>query len=1101
MSKQKSLKFNCAIHTYGASAGDVHNQLEDLSDLLSDFEYTLLDDKGTNTYKYKIELVLANNKLFRQIRDVFLLHNDSVDPNGGKSNALPSFPKLMIQWGYEDAMSKIHIAQISDFKYKFKDNKEKVVQIECVDLPSFASQFMTHDTQVIEPFPESSIVLYGDPKLSDDWEVVKDPMAGEDFRAYGESREEVISAADEFGPATYAKQVKFFETIPEPYVKTGTVLKKLNFSELFVQIFRGVAELGNDIAPVFPDFNDKDTRERLSAIHSAYMEEYRKMFTRTWMDVNKAREAVKDINDKDLQTSLMGTFQPGVDNKNWFSDDGTLVFDRDMVYGIAAYTLREMLSKYFGVRTVLNAAQSRYEKLIYYTSEIAKQDYGVHGNLKEGTAELPITKAEVLKFSEPATQDVTVTNLDDIVEEKKVHLTTSTPSTDGMLEDLRVDGEMRTDAKTNNAQKFEKIKDKIMAVSDSEQFPGNLTREYIHSLESAESMNFDISKFSNRRDIEGRRTTESEDFKIRSKHWSKFENLPVVDSLYFVAYELDGVFTSHDTPGASPTTFEVTGLDGISMVVTPETNYYDPESIEIGKISELIQKLDTVELIGQEPANPIASENTKAETQATVDLGTAGGDSHISFNSLKPYQKLLVRYSNIKIFVDSKKGSNLFNELQAIKDRHNKYFANPKDHFDFRMYNYRTTDYLSNLKFKKSTLNNIDFPEVIGTFTDNSEVKPSCWVLELDLTKSVRLHTLPDVSSFQLRSIDDQVTAQSTGGERAAERAELETHNTITFTYGKSDPLSSSSLDSVVKFFEFNGDLRVLANMLPNVQGAQDIQSLAKTATSENLRNELIPVLISITEASEDSETVISYRKYITDRYSEDTAERIFAQLNKIYELLAPIDHDSLSIRRPVELDEQWFNDMELLEDNLTAMNTSTRTSEEVQQHESFITLISLLANRMVFANLFSQVDYQEDEIATQVTDPDKEVGTEGARPKPKVRQYQVKNTNIFDEFEARSVGQNQSNAQRAVISEYVNQYNTAWEIKIKTLGIPELDGIEEIVKPRNIKLDIRDMSREVINDHASVHWLSGNYKILGLKHNLNPKGYTSEFTLLKRLI
>ena len=50
------------------------------------------------------------------------------------------------------------------------------------------------------------------------------------------------------------------------------------------------------------------------------------------------------------------------------------------------------------------------------------------------------------------------------------------------------------------------------------------------------------------------------------------------------------------------------------------------------------------------------------------------------------------------------------------------------------------------------------------------------------------------------------------------------------------------------------------------------------------------------------------------------------------------------------------------------------------------------------------------------------------------------------------------------------------------------------------LNLQIKDLSREYRNRTSAPHFLEGGYRILGIKHNLNTKGYTSEFTLLKEI-
>ena len=62
------------------------------------------------------------------------------------------------------------------------------------------------------------------------------------------------------------------------------------------------------------------------------------------------------------------------------------------------------------------------------------------------------------------------------------------------------------------------------------------------------------------------------------------------------------------------------------------------------------------------------------------------------------------------------------------------------------------------------------------------------------------------------------------------------------------------------------------------------------------------------------------------------------------------------------------------------------------------------------------------------------------------------------------------------------------------------MDTVNDIFGKRIVELRVKDLSREYQLMRNATHWLTGDYQIIGLKHNLNTKGYTSEFTLLKML-
>jgi len=114
-----------------------------LQDQLHDFSYTVLSDgNGNDSYKFKIELINYNDTSRNALTNAFStsLHDDNASIVG-KQDMLKAFPKLLIQWGYPDALSKIHVAQLSDIKYKFGRSKEKILIIEAVNAGDWADEF------------------------------------------------------------------------------------------------------------------------------------------------------------------------------------------------------------------------------------------------------------------------------------------------------------------------------------------------------------------------------------------------------------------------------------------------------------------------------------------------------------------------------------------------------------------------------------------------------------------------------------------------------------------------------------------------------------------------------------------------------------------------------------------------------------------------------------------------------------------------------------------------------------------------------------------------------------------------------------------------
>jgi len=84
-----------------------------------------------------------------------------------------------------------------------------------------------------------------------------------------------------------------------------------------------------------------------------------------------------------------------------------------------------------------------------------------------------------------------------------------------------------------------------------------------------------------------------------------------------------------------------------------------------------------------------------------------------------------------------------------------------------------------------------------------------------------------------------------------------------------------------------------------------------------------------------------------------------------------------------------------------------------------------------------------------------------------------------------------------------------ASQIRVKTLGIPEMDSVFEITK-RSVFLSVNDIGRKRLKDselrtnqvedsYDYKHWLSGQYRPIGITHKISPtEGYTTELKMYR---
>jgi len=61
------------------------------------------------------------------------------------------------------------------------------------------------------------------------------------------------------------------------------------------------------------------------------------------------------------------------------------------------------------------------------------------------------------------------------------------------------------------------------------------------------------------------------------------------------------------------------------------------------------------------------------------------------------------------------------------------------------------------------------------------------------------------------------------------------------------------------------------------------------------------------------------------------------------------------------------------------------------------------------------------------------------------------------------------------------------------------MDTLQEVNRSRSILFDVHDLSKERITGKREIHWLSGVYIPIALKHTASPsEGYLTELKLLR---
>ena len=108
---------------------------------------------------------------------------------------------------------------------------------------------------------------------------------------------------------------------------------------------------------------------------------------------------------------------------------------------------------------------------------------------------------------------------------------------------------------------------------------------------------------------------------------------------------------------------------------------------------------------------------------------------------------------------------------------------------------------------------------------------------------------------------------------------------------------------------------------------------------------------------------------------------------------------------------------------------------------------------------------------------------------------YILTDGNMFDKY--LGLGKGKSSILTYLMTrQFLSQF---WaQVRVKILGIPEMDKITE-VHARKILFLVRDISRERFSNHKVLHWISGAYQVIGVKHTINPeKAYTTELLIYR---
>ena len=284
--------------------------------------------------------------------------------------------------------------------------------------------------------------------------------------------------------------------------------------------------------------------------------------------------------------------------------------------------------------------------------------------------------------------------------------------------------------------------------------------------------------------------------------------------------------------------------------------------------------------------------------------------------------------------------------------------------------------------------------------------------------------------------------------------------NTSRLTYGGDD--------STVRFFDFTSDLAYMSQSLQGIVSILNMGNNAEFLTHERIERSLFYFVEKLSDSDKiikDSELKKKFRSAVAQQK------------------------------------ERGLTAIELTEDKLAFLKglQSTIRSKEMkkifgeanaQDTESFKAFILMLQRKASLSELF-ELKGGKNSSSYQVIfgDEEKTFDTNSNIA------YTLKKNNIFSQYSKE--GFSQGKLIKAFSSDYLRGFPT--QVRVKSLGIPELDTVMDVSNLRSIALDVHDLSKERITGVRNIHWISGTYTPFEIKHTVSPsEGYLTEISLLR---
>mgnify|MGYP003626685691 FL=1 len=471
--------------------------------------------------------------------------------------------------------------------------------------------------------------------------------------------------------------------------------------------------------------------------------------------------------------------------------------------------------------------------------------------------------------------------------------------------------------------------------------------------------------------------------------------------------------------------------DGFEKVIYQVPNF----APQTGVLKDLILEFNSK--IAREIAeNEALAEVEKAAAEEQARMVTPESDG-IKISEMSDNEKLNAFNRNIRFTTTSEEGTSVFETVAAIIKGYNQIFTNGDSNLDMEI------AYLGHTSAG-------DFNTVLL----EHEGQPLQTRL-IDIVIGLK----PDVRKYEedLYGDDGPYSREILSSPLTKEEND---HSIIYIDYGRHS--------SVTKFFDYTGDIRWLRNISSSLATNHHIGNIYAYLEGRTVKRSYLDVVkLLLTDPK---------FKAAMDKVGEDitgTLLKLTDQFNSKY-----MDMEKGVVTGDGNFRSYYAAVKGITMEELEDLKYVTEYIQSGAADDTLNNRTDTFKDSLSSFNLFIASLYDAETVGLLM---DKRPADKG---------FYIKPSNQFDKIAQNTL----STSVKQKLSIYQENQNMFAEVKIKTLGIPELTTIPDITD-RYVYFDIYDPSE----DAESPHWLSGAYQITGLSHSISPsEGFSSEFTLAK---